>query len=522
LSKETLKIVEDNEKKIEPKNEVLTALNSAINQETDIQKMQGLIMQLEELMISQEDIIQYEDYYILSLCIVLKDDELSKEKRSEYVDKWLDRVWKILSGKSYMADLKLTIVLVAQYKKDIENVTRNRLKKFMFMCIVQSGGNGQIDLLRKLITNYFLNNPDVAHIFFNAIICYAHDEWNHSAYNQKIMKRSKGKTYTISAAHGFPRPDDIIKAYGENVYISELDDIVENYLYKENVMEISGVNVEELDPGLLFTAMNVGLRLSEEDFFDFAKEVIRVFIKELSNDNLDSTMNTYYQRLDLKRMLERELTDEKGSYKEAVDLLFDNVDYQEFSNDTVKMYISIFEHVGAVYFDSYDDEAKRIQLQKCIEYVEDYIDKIPVPFVKKGMERILIFDYERFGSNWCKYQTKYSYNDKMFLCGLWKKYCGGHEKGIVLSMYQMKIDELLPEVLPVLSDIVEELTVTGEIADKNSVIILKSIILKTLLNYSNRVKLDKDYHEAYERILNDLIKCNDESAAVILDEYRTH
>ena len=35
-------------------------------------------------------------------------------------------------------------------------------------------------------------------------------------------------------------------------------------------------------------------------------------------------------------------------------------------------------------------------------------------------------------------------------------------------------------------------------------------------------KADQDYHDAYERILNALIKCNDESAAVILDEYRTH
>ena len=38
----------------------------------------------------------------------------------------------------------------------------------------------------------------------------------------------------------------------------------------------------------------------------------------------------------------------------------------------------------------------------------------------------------------------------------------------------------------------------------------------------HQLKADQDYHDAYERILNALIKCNDESAAVILDEYRTH
>ena len=68
----------------------------------------------------------------------------------------------------------------------------------------------------------------------------------------------------------------------------------------------------------------------------------------------------------------------------------------------------------------------------------------------------------------------------------------------------------------------EALSETGEIADKNCVLILKSIVLKVLLKFSDVVKADQDYHDAYERVLNALIKCNDESATVILDEYRTH
>ena len=65
--------------------------------------------------------------------------------------------------------------------------------------------------------------------------------------------------------------------------------------------------------------------------------------------------------------------------------------------------------------------------------------------------------YERFGSNWNKCTTHYSSNDKTFLCRLWGKYHKGHEKDVVMSMYQMKFDELLPEVLPVLAEVVEEL-----------------------------------------------------------------
>ena len=91
-----------------------------------------------------------------------------------------------------------------------------------------------------------------------------------------------------------------------------------------------------------------------------------------------------------------------------------------------------------------------------------------------------------------------------------------------MSMYQMRIDELLPEILPVLSDVVESLAMAGEIVDKTCALILKSIVLKVLLNFPNAVKADQEFHEAYEKILNSLIQCNDESAAVILDEYRTH
>lgn len=522
LSKETQKIVDTNEKMNEPQNKTLMTLNEVMEQKADLHKVEGLIEQLEALMRSPEDVVRYEDYYILSLCVAFKDDNLSDEKRMEYVGKWLDRIENILSGESYVADLKLTAALIAQYQKDIGDEIRNRLKRFMLLCLMDSGRNGQISLLRKLITSYLLNNSRIARVFFNTIICCAHDEWNHTIYNQKVMKKNKNKMYSIPAGYGVPKPDDIVRAYGKKVYVSKMDNIIEQYLYNEKVMEISNVKVEELDPGLLFIAMNVGLQLSDSEFLLFAKKVMPVFLKELNEDNRNSIMNTYYQRLDINKMFERELAEDNGNYIEAINLLFDSVDYQKFSNETIKTYVSIFEHVGSLYFDSYKNDEKRIRLRKCLEYAESFIDKVQVTFVKKGLEKILIFDYERFGSNWNKFKTHYSYNDKMFLCRLWGKYHSGHEKDVIMAMYQMKIDELLPEVLPVLSDVVEVLAENGEIVDNNCALILKSIVLKVLLDFSDSVKCEQEYHDSYERILNALIRCNDECAAVILDEYRTH
>ena len=129
------------------------------------------------------------------------------------------------------------------------------------------------------------------------------------------MKKCRRKTYSIPAAYGLPKPDDIVKAYGKKVYVSKKDSIIEDYLYKENSLDLSAIKIEELDPGLLFVAMNVGLKLSDSDFVDFAKKVMPIFIKELSEDNRDSIMNTYYQRLDFKKLFERELGEDNGSYR---------------------------------------------------------------------------------------------------------------------------------------------------------------------------------------------------------------
>ena len=169
LSKETQEIVDANEKNNEPQNEVLTKFKDVIDKKADIHEVHDLIEQLESLMQSPEDEVRYEDYYILALCVAFRDDNLAKEKRKEYVNKWLDRIENLHSGNSYVADLKLSAALIAQYSKDIGDESRNRLKRFMVACLMNSGANGQIGLLRNLITTYLFNNPGVARIFFTQL-----------------------------------------------------------------------------------------------------------------------------------------------------------------------------------------------------------------------------------------------------------------------------------------------------------------------------------------------------------------
>ena len=61
------------------------------------------------------------------------------------------------------------------------------------------------------------------------------------------MKKCRRKTYSIPAAYGLPKPDDIVKAYGKKVYVSKKDSIIEDYLYKEKSLDLSAIKIEECD-----------------------------------------------------------------------------------------------------------------------------------------------------------------------------------------------------------------------------------------------------------------------------------
>ena len=106
---------------------------------------------------------------------------------------------------------------------------------------------------------------------------------------------------------------------------------------------------------------------------------------------------------------------------------------------------------------------------------------------------------------------------------MWEKYYSNdHEKEVLRAIYQMKVGELLPEVLPVVSKVVISLKDKKELTDEECRTILGTMTLKSLIDFSDRIKGDTEIHLAFERLLNDLIGLGDESAAVILDEYRLH
>ena len=262
--------------------------------------------------------------------------------------------------------------------------------------------------------------------------------------------------------------------------------------------------------------------MNDSDFCHYIRKLMPIFIQSVESRESENEVDTFFQRLNVEELFIRELSDEKGNFKTAIDLLFDDSLFSILEIKSAQRYLSIFHHVAALYFDSYEDSNKRVQYRNCLEYVEEKIKNIPDADVRKRLEIILILGSQQTNEDWNKYETHYSSDEKAFLCKLWGKYYLEHEKSVIHAIFQMKISELLPEVLPVICKTVESIITGKKFLDEGDKTILQVIILKSLLYFSDDIRASDEYHNAYEKLLNILIDCGDERAAVILDEYRTH
>lgn len=525
LSADVQKYVDSNEAKRIDENNFLDKLKT-IFESNDSDNLEAILQEMNHikaLMTTPEGAINYENYYIMFICAALKSKVLSKQQRTELVCDWTDRINNIFTHKKgYTVDLSLSVVLFLQYWCDIDEGTKRRLKDLMLSCFIDHTNNGQINEIRKILLRLLLQHGETARILFNTIISLAEDEYCHTSYNKKMIHKYRHKNYCIPGGNGIPGPDDIIKVLGLQPYNSRREEIIRRFLYNEEPLDLNKKDIYNMDPRYLFDAANTGLYLNDSDFCHYIRKLMPIFIQSVESRESENEMDTSFQRLNVEELFIRELSDEKGNFKTAIDLLFDDSLFSILEIKSAQRYLSIFHHVAALYFDSYEDSNKRVQYRNCLEYVEEKIKNIPDADVRKRLEIILILGSQQTNEDWNKYETHYSSDEKAFLCKLWGKYYLEHEKSVIHAIFQMKISELLPEVLPVICKTVESIITGKKFLDEGDKTILQVIILKSLLYFSDDIRASDEYHNAYEKLLNILIDCGDERAAVILDEYRTH
>lgn len=202
------------------------------------------------------------------------------------------------------------------------------------------------------------------------------------------------------------------------------------------------------------------------------------------------------------------------------------MDFSLFTEDAISFYLKIFGHFLPAYIDAWQNPSLRNTYKATIKYLEEKVNKIQVDRVRIEFYKLLFFyDTSSFMSDFSKCPTEYSYGDIVFLNEQFSKYGVYHPKEMLFTIYQLRIDKLLPYILLSISNCFTKLkTDYSRFASviKNGQTIIQSIIYRAFVSHSTEIKQDYELSAAYENILEVLVELNYEDAAVLLDEFRLH
>lgn len=471
------------------------------------------------------------EYIIIPLIAkILKNEDISVNKRNEYCDYWIEGIEKILINDTFMFDESVIPVLIEQIYSDISIENKNKIKLLVLKIVMFNNIDGVILKIQKEIIKYLQTDNKLSNIIFNTLIMLAEDEMLHQKYNANFVKQ-KDKNFKFKPNKN-PRlygVDKKIKQENLQPYLSKEQEIIKQYLYLEKEKQIKKIKINQYDLKILCHIANCGKNFEDEFFTKFISEIFKCIL-DIKNDKLNrhkTEIINFSEEYEIIKLFQRELIYSNKDGEKIIDILFDNIDFSKFEMDAIELYHSIFSDFIAVYYDSYDKREKRNLIKKKIKYTEEKIEKIKEETVKKELYKCIYFsNYKYMAWNPSEIKTRYEYNDKCFLNGQFGKYGKYHFNDLMKTIYLLNIDELLPEVLISVNEVLlyncENDSTFENKLKSDSRFILDMIITKTFINFSDIIKQDDDLINAYEGILNNLIGLNYEKAGVILDEFRIH
>ena len=461
------------------------------------------------------------------ISIILHKDNVPIEKKNDYCIYWIEGIEQILKNKSFEFETSLISNLIEQLYIDIPIETKNRIKIIVLKFVNESGYDGIINSIKEEIIKYLRKDSELSNSIFNTIIELSKDEMEHQKFNAKYIKqRNNDFKFIPNKIPKLKGVDIHIKQEKEKEYKSHRIGIIENYLYSMKKLNITEFNITNYDLNSLCCIANCGKNFNDNLFCKIIKEIIRLILdikndysNEYKNDILDM-----YQEHEIIRLFERELAYMDKDYEKIIDIMFDDVDFSEFKKEAIEFYLEILNCFIALYCKSYNDKNMRAIIKRKIKYIEKKVKDIKLEYVKQELSKCLYLSPGRF-DKWNPYEikTKYEYKDKKFLNEQLCEYGKYDIENSMRTIYLLKIDELLPEILTSLEEI---LKFNKEILERNfegdTKIIIDRIITKAFINFSDDIKKESDLIEAYEKILKILIELNYEKAGVILDEFRIH
>ena len=512
---------------LEKTNKVFNSLKSKT---TTIQEIDSFIKIVSKC---DDNPLSFKSINVLIKCISFALNELKIDivKRNEYCQIWLKYAKREVNNKLNVIEADLYQFLFYQLNEEIDKTIKNEIKLFILDLLINKDiSDGSIYNIFNCARTFICSNKKYSSLFLNTIFLLAEDEMEHQKYNYKYIckyYKSKKDGFIPNLQPRLSGVDYYIKQDGRKPFKSKKDTIIKKYLIDETQYDYSNIDIKKLDIKIISHTFSCGLdpqKKSDRLFIDnYLKQLIEIYSKK--------TYTAYdiiglYEESEVENYFKYKLLDEE-LYFLIIGILFDNVDFYKFTNETIDFYLNILASLTAFYFDSYDSKEKRIHVEHVIRLLENHINNIGVEYVKVELSRALILGFDRFGApgDWNKFKTNYDYLDKMFLNEIFSKYGHLHFYDLLIVIYHLQYKKLLPEILISIHISFEKYCSSEDKhIDKMEKIIelLNQIMYFAYVNFESEIKADNILINSFEGILNLLIELKDEKSAVLLDEFRVH
>lgn len=477
--------------------------------------------------------ITYENTLINLIGLALADKDIEPARRDWLCSIWIDGLNKYFQNDSFTSDNMLLPVLFYQLDIGVSETIGNSIKKLMLDALLYSGMNGMIDQISHYVSNYLNGHKILAKAFYNTIMLMAEDEMNHQRYNAEYIRENGENAKFVFIPNRQPRLTHIdyrIKKEGGKQFLSQRKKIIKRYLFNEEQTEIIITDFNKFDIALLCYVSKCGLNFDDQQFANTMRmllcEMIDIWHTHKSRGNTNDIIDVYCVS-EVVKLFQREINRGGNNAYKAIDLLFDEIPFELFTSETVEFYYDAFNSLGAIYFDAYENAAKREDVEKVIRYTEDKVKNIKHTKIRTNMYKPLIFAFTGpVRNDWRKCKTSFSYRDKEFLNDQFSKYGMHFVKEIIFTIYMFHIDELLPEILISLYSVFREARKNNNdrfSADIHEMMVyIDQIVLDAFMHHSEEIKKDNRLIEAYEGVLSILVQMHNPQAAIILDEFRIH
>ena len=460
--------------------------------------------------------IQYENLLIHLIAVVLQDNTLDGNRRSSLCRLWINGIKKLFSNGTFAAEASLCSVLFQQLHSNATVETKNEIKLLILDLLLYQGQNGLISKISNYVKDFLAKEEELAHALLNTIIKLSEDKMHHQKYNANYLKDHSDRTtenFMPNLTPDLMYVDRLIRDDGEPVYANQKDAIVHRYLFEESDLEIKNFDMQNFDLSTLCRISNCGVRISNSLFNSLIHKIISCMVEtwhfHYSNHTHHETLN-FDCAHEIVELYRRQMVQSSVDAECAIDLLFIEIDFSNFTDEAIKFYQDIFGNFLPEFLDTWQEPEQRRACKNKIRYLEQKVNSIKDKHVRIELYKSLFFSITRYCTmDLSKCPTNYSYEDICFLNEQFSKYGSFHLNELLQTIYQLHIDLLLPHILISIADCFNQaksnLNQFGTII-RNNRRLVQLITHKAFVKYSEEIKRNHQLTLAYESILEDVYK----------------